>query len=72
MQKINNGDVGRRDENAGLPAKRCPAGKVASPAGNIFELPDASFQTDFQELLGFYGKFHRQLIKHLLGVPVDN
>lgn len=35
-------------------------------------LPDATFQTDRQQLLSLDGKFHRQLVEHLLRIAVDD
>ena len=30
------------------------------------KLPHTAFQANFQKFLGFYGKFHRELVKHFL------
>src|ERR1700742_1080263 len=35
-------------------------------------LSHTSFQSDGQQLLGFDGKFHRQLVQHFAGIAVDD
>ena len=36
------------------------------------KLPDASFQADTQQFLGFDGELHGKFFEHFLGVAVDN
>src|SRR5258708_17664637 len=40
--------------------------------GDGLRLSDGAFEADGEQLLGFYGKFHREFFEHLLAETVDD
>ena len=50
------------------PSVLCPLSLALRPS----PLPHAALQRYRQQLLGFHGKLHRQLVQHFLGVSVYN